>query len=720
MDKKMMTILAVAVAAIVVVSAAVVITNPVKTAPSAVLNLQATRGDSSATLTWSPPSSNGTNAVDGYRLYRGTSSGSLNVMIEMGMVSSYKDTGLTNGLTYFFQVTALSSAGESPKGSVVQTTPSPNPPTAPSAPGNLVVQSGRGYADVTWNAPADNGGAAITSYKVMYGNASGIYAKTNVVGNALSCRLSGLANATYYIVVKAVNQVGDGAASAERSAPVLSEIAELVVGTTMAIDNLNIMDYNMGILRGELTHQSFIKLDANGSFIPCLVTSWSSSDAKVWNMTVRSDVLWHDGVPLTAEDLKFTVDYLKVKDPQMASHWQMIQDVTVVSPTKITITLDKPYYNFLVEVLVGRVLPKHIYESVSDPATFSGAQALIGTGPYKFDSFDKSAGKISFTAFAGYYEGKPSVDKITLRIFKNSDAMVMALEKGEIDTVHIYSKGVSYYYVPALLKAGVNILTTPNLGVPNVLWFNEAKAPYDNLTFRQAISCCLNYNEIMNIMTAGYGSVPNAGFVPEGTYGYKDTAMLAQNVTKANLLLDQAGFLDINGDGWREAPNGTAFAPSLLTRADSPDYARVCELIKGYMNAVKINVQVKVMDKNTVGNILDLLKTHEMAVTGTTYWGMNMWVAWGAGYIDGRNMGWSMTADPVFQDIVDRLFAAQNDTQAVQLAGELQDYYASQQPIIPLYWGDIIQPTSAKFSGWGMDPMYGIMSYQTFFDLRRA
>src|SRR5207244_2938722 len=191
------------------------------TPPGAPQGLVATAGDATVTLTWSAPSSNGGSPITNYRIYRGTASGGETLKATIGNVLTYTDTTVTNGVTYYYQVSAVNNAGEGPKSNEASATPNAPPPPAspPSAPTNLVATVGNAQVGLTWQAPASNGGSPITNYKIYRGTTSGGETLVATIGNQLSYSDGGLTNGvTYYYQVSAVNNVGEGPKSNEASA----------------------------------------------------------------------------------------------------------------------------------------------------------------------------------------------------------------------------------------------------------------------------------------------------------------------------------------------------------------------------------------------------------------------------------------------------------------------------------------------------------------------
>ena len=183
--------------------------------PDVPRNLQATPGNGSVTLTWSAPSSDGNSTITGYNIYRGTNSGNRSFSASLGDVRTYTDPGLSNGVKYYYVVTAVNAVGEGPPSSEA----SARPATVPDAPQTLQAIPGNGNVTIQWSGPASNGGAPVTNYRVYRGTSSGSTSLLTTVGNVDSYTDKGLTNGVkYFYRVAAVNRVGAGALSNEASA----------------------------------------------------------------------------------------------------------------------------------------------------------------------------------------------------------------------------------------------------------------------------------------------------------------------------------------------------------------------------------------------------------------------------------------------------------------------------------------------------------------------
>lgn len=185
---------------------------PPPTVPDAPV-LTATAADRSVRLSWTTPA-NGGAPISGYRLYRGTATGSEVLLKTVGKVNVYDDTTVSNGTRYFYRVSAVNSVGEGALSNEVSALPA----TVPAAP-SLTAATGKpkGVA-LSWTT-APNGGSPITGYRIYRGTASGSETFLKAVGTVTSYNDTATTKGTtYFYVVRAVNSVGEGAASNEVSA----------------------------------------------------------------------------------------------------------------------------------------------------------------------------------------------------------------------------------------------------------------------------------------------------------------------------------------------------------------------------------------------------------------------------------------------------------------------------------------------------------------------
>ncbi len=496
----------------------------------------------------------------------------------------------------------------------------------------------------------------------------------------------------------------------------------LVIGTVKEIASINYFDRGFSGFGWILTHHGLVRFDKEGGIIPALAESWDTSDLERWVFHLRKDALWHDGVKVTSEDIVYTVAFERKHDP--AARGAIYGDVVSVEapdPHTVVFELENADYNFLTTIAVMTPVPAHVFKQVEDPKRYEEKAALLGTGPYAFESFDKEAGRVKFTAFDGYWGGRPAIDTLEIRLFKNPETMMMAFRKGEIDLPYAYARGVSYYHVPSLLKnPDIDHMVARGCGLGNVLWINNSRRPLNERVFRQALGWAIDYRRLVDLFTAGYGAVPPAGFVVEGAKDYVVTRKMAFDLERSKAILDDAGFRDLDGDGLREAPDGSPIMLTMVLCGEPSDQVRLGEMLKEYLADAGVGVTLRSVDSGLFMTIMDVDKTFDLAVQGTTTWGMNMGVGYGSGYVDARYYGWSMVSAPEFLALMDELKIARDLERRKELAAGIQHYYADEMTQIPLYTMDIIQPYSRKYEGWAYSTYYGVICPETFYNLHPA
>ncbi|MCK5291781.1 MAG: right-handed parallel beta-helix repeat-containing protein [Thermoplasmata archaeon] len=182
------------------------------TVPGQPTRLVASTGDREVTLTWAPPADNGGSPIANYSVYRGPFSGGEAFLVEIGDELTYTDSGLMNGRTYSYRVTAKNAIGEGSRSDSISAVPMvvPGPPIA------LAVEEGDGRITLRWMPPIDDGGSPVTHYSVYRGSSSGGETYLTTPGDILNYVNTGLTNGeTYYYQVTASNAVGEGERSTE-------------------------------------------------------------------------------------------------------------------------------------------------------------------------------------------------------------------------------------------------------------------------------------------------------------------------------------------------------------------------------------------------------------------------------------------------------------------------------------------------------------------------
>ena len=491
------------------------------------------------------------------------------------------------------------------------------------------------------------------------------------------------------------------------SAPVV-----LRVGTTKQFKTTNrFSDYWYGVVANLTTHDSLIKLGEDMKPRPWLAREWTvSGDSTAFTFTIADNAVWHDGTPVTAEDVRFSIEYYRDRDPQAGWMKEVIEDISVAG-SEVTLSLTRPYGNLLTEFMTYSIIPAHVWGAVDEPLKYEGVDMTVGSGPFEFVSWDAAAGRFVFEANNDYFQGVPHVDRLEVNVYRTMDALVMALATGEVDTWWDYSGEFPYTHVPPLLKSGaIEFASAPFLGVPAALGFNLTDGPTANLGFRQAVSKAINYAQLAELVYAGYGAVPTCGFVPPTHPDFNaDIPALEHDSAAAADMLASLGYVDSNGDGVREGLDGTPVVLSLLTRGDMASTLRVTEMVAADLRAVGIESEVRALDSSTWVAAKDAMD-YDLVFFRATPWGTMMHASHGSGYFDSRRTGAGVLHNldaPEYLAACDARLATADPASQERLDKQLQQLHADYLPGIALVWIDSIYPYREGWEGWTIDHVYG-------------
>ncbi len=271
------------------------------TVPSSPTGLTATAGNSQITLSWTVPSSNGGSAITGYNVYRGTTSGSEGttpVGTASGSTLSYTDTGLTNGQTYFYKVTAVNSVGQSMPSNEASATPAA-PSTVPSAPTGLTANTiSSSQINLSWTAPS-NGGSAITGYKIERSTDGGTTWSTTVANTGSASTTysdTGLAASTAYTYrVSAINSTGTSLSSNTASATTSSATPPSTTQVTITVNSVNLSGSPISGMSTVIRYTNGTTISEGFTPVSFKVTSGTTYVVHVRNYGTDIFNHWQDG-----------------------------------------------------------------------------------------------------------------------------------------------------------------------------------------------------------------------------------------------------------------------------------------------------------------------------------------------------------------------------------------------------------------------------------------
>lgn len=307
----------------------------------------------------------------------------------------------------------------------------------------------------------------------------------------------------------------------------------------------------------KLIFSSLVTFDTTGMPQPDLAETWSySSDGTRFTFSLRPNAYWHDGTPVTSQDIAYTVSLLKSKNeliPQdLQNFWSEIE-VKVVSDTIVEFDLPEAFAPFL-DYLGFQVLPSHLLgnltleELVNHPFNV----APVGSGPYKFSQFIVKDGAITgvdLIANEDYYNGRPYIDEVVFQYYPSEQAAWSAYLTGEVDGVGDISTDM---VTDALAEPSLNLYSSrmPRLSIIFLNLNNQAKPFLQKTEFRQALMLAINRQAIIDNLLVGQGVLANGPILPgnwayyqdQGNYDYDPDAAV-QRIAALGITRNDAGVM---------------------------------------------------------------------------------------------------------------------------------------------------------------------------------
>lgn len=448
----------------------------------------------------------------------------------------------------------------------------------------------------------------------------------------------------------------------------------------------------------------------------------SEDDNKTLTIKVKQGIKWSDGTDFTAKDVAFTFNYTKDHpaidrggdwsgDHPKIHEVKLIDDNTV----QIVMTEENKYHRF--DIFNERwIVPEHIFSKIEDPETHVLEDPVV-TGSFSVvNSFAPEM--VVLDRNPNYWNSENlSVDQLKAPQFNGNDAALALLQEGGIDWAHImipniedtYVKGdehKKYWYGMADgLRMSFNYMTKNE----------DNRKAFENAEFRKAVSLCVDRQGIIDSAAFGYldSKVPSVTGLPPALFGYEDEKAMATeaeyvkfDIEKAKKLLTDAGFKDVNGDGFVENPDGSEIKFDIISPAGWSDWNDGAQIAAEGMQEAGINASSNPME---LGLVIESWTTgnHDVLYSGYGQ-NSNIWKF----YFDTigdqarflTNTWWSTTQTNYKNDeitaMIDELPTA-TDERADEIVSYIENFFADNMINIPLFYnGNWFVYNDSRFTGW--------------------
>lgn len=337
-----------------------------------------------------------------------------------------------------------------------------------------------------------------------------------------------------------------------------------------------------------------VKYDKNVKLVGDLAESWDIEDeGKTIIFHLKKGVCWHDGAPFTARDVEFT--YKKLIDPNVrtpySGDYERIESLAVVDDHTVRVKYKEPFAPALSSWGMW-VMPEHLLKN-EDLNKTKFSRSPIGTGPYKFKSW-RTGEKIELVSNYDYFEGRPYIDRYIYRIIPDEATTFLELQTQGVDMSHLTPLQFTRQTDNKTFKAHYNKFRYSGFGY-TYMGYNLSDPRFQDVRVRRAINYAVNKREIIDAVFFGLAGITTGPFITDSWAYNKDIAPAPYDPVEAKRLLNEAGWIDSDGNGWIEK-DGIEFEFTVLVNQGNAERQRTAELMQKQLKAVGIRMKIRVIE----------------------------------------------------------------------------------------------------------------------------
>lgn len=450
---------------------------------------------------------------------------------------------------------------------------------------------------------------------------------------------------------------------------------------------------------------------------PYLAESWDMSDTAV-TFHLRHDVKWHDGQPVTAEDVKFTFDM--AKDPATGSligsvYVPNVKSAVVVDSFTVHFTFSKPHAQ-AIEDFWWAPAPKHLLKNITADQMRNADynRAPVGSGPFRFSKWIANQ-RLIVTRNPAYPQslgGPATVQRVVLRIIPEASTMQTELVTGGVQ--------VDVPVTPDQIRQIKRTRSVRFIGFPGkslyYLGFNNKREPFKSANVRRALSMAIDRQEIIDALLFGEAAIATSTVPPWHPLYPKGVPMPVHDVAGAKRLLEQEGWRDSNNDGIRDK-NGQPLKFTILS-SDASMNRSIVEVIQSQLRKVGVDAKVRPLEFQT---LLTQHKARDFDAVFSSWVLDNFQMASAPGALFHSSLAnvpkstnRSGVSIPELDRLIDKASAAVDDSAAIPVWRELTEVLQREQPVALLFWLNELAATSNDIVNVKMDPRGELLTMRSW------
>jgi peptide/nickel transport system substrate-binding protein len=464
-----------------------------------------------------------------------------------------------------------------------------------------------------------------------------------------------------------------------------------------------------------LLFSGLVTFDARGLPTPALADSWGvSQDGTIYNFSIRSNAVWHDGKPVVVDDVIFTLDMLKsdasIFPADVKEMWKQVK-VTKLNDKTIQFILPEPFAPFL-DYLTFGLLPKHILDAI--PADQLAAAPFnlnpVGTGPYRFERLIVENGQVAgveLRSFDKFYGRKAYIDQMIFRYYPTASAALDAYRQGQVLAISQITPDI---LTQALVEPGLSIYTGRLPELSMVLFnLNNAEVPFlKDANLRRALLMGLNRQQIVDKLLLGQAIIADGPIFP-GTWAYDEKVehLVYDPDTATNLLKSGEYKIPATGGDVRADKDGKLLEFTLL-HPDDPLHASIAQIIQSNWAKLGVKVNLEAVAYDALVNDHLASRTYQAALID-----LNLartpdpdpYPFWHQSEATG-GQNYSQWDNRVASEYIEQARVSPDFTERARLYRNFQVIFAKELPALPLYYPVYSYGISRQVLGAQMPPLF--------------
>lgn len=341
--------------------------------------------------------------------------------------------------------------------------------------------------------------------------------------------------------------------------------------------------------------ETLVYADSDFTLQPWLATEWEMTGDYTWKFKLREDVTFHDGMPMNAEAVKWSFDWVIAHNSALAGS-TYIESVKVVDDYTVEFTTSKKTTDLpaaLSYVGTSVVAPS----SVDENGHFVRA---VGTGYFMQDAFDEVSGTFECVAYDGYWQPvETNVTRRVVRSITDANARSLAVQSGEIDV----ASDIPFSDLETLANSENIQVSKFNTARTYFYEYNMKKDMFKDERVRKALIYAINKEEIVNDVLFGVGGVPKGMLMDDMPWTNTEVETYDYNVDKARELLAESGYTDSDNDGYLDK-DGEKMTLKILTFTKRPGCQLIVQATQGYFANIGIDTSVEVLDWTAMNELI--------------------------------------------------------------------------------------------------------------------